>query len=169
VSADSQNIYVADTGNNRIQKIDRQTFDPILQISSELGLNQPASVTLVGDQANETIYIADTGNNRVLMATIPRTDPLPAWNAVKQNLINGNINAALTQFSAVTVDSYHLLFNAMGSARLNQSMSAIGELTLISMDDDEARYYFSSTIKGQQFMFIVTFVKENGQWRLRAF
>ena len=57
----------------------------------------------------------------------------------------------------------------MGSARLQQSMGAIGGLTPLSIDGYEARYYFTRTIAGQQFVFVVTFAQENGQWKIRTF
>ena len=164
-------LYVADTGNNRVQKFDLQSFAAILQLSAESNpaLNQPTGIAVADDPIQERLYVADTGNNRVLVSILPRSDPLPVWNSVKQNLATGQIEAALTQFSIATADSYRILFGAIGNARLNQNMNAIGQLTPISIDDGEARYYFTSNIAGQPFLFLISFVNENGQWKIRNF
>jgi hypothetical protein len=37
------------------------------------------------------------------------------------------------------------------------------------LDDDEARYYFTTTINTQSFTFIVTLVNEFGVWKIRNF
>jgi len=173
VAFDARRVFVADTGNNRIQKLDHDGA-PILQISSQLGLSQAAGVSLADDPVQERIYIADTGNSRVAIAILPSSDPpggdpISVWNVAKQALVNGNIEAALAQFSIATVDSYRKLFVTVGNARVAQDMTAIGALTPISLDDDEARYFFNSTIGGQQFAFVVTFTKENGVWKIRSF
>lgn len=67
VAVDSRNnIYIADTGNNKIRKI-----TPDGNISTVLdGLNAPGYVAV--DQAG-AIYIADTGNDRVLQLAASAT------------------------------------------------------------------------------------------------
>lgn len=52
-------LYVADTGNNRVQRWD--TSGQVLTVAS--GLRRPASLALFSDSV---LYVADTGNNRVL-------------------------------------------------------------------------------------------------------
>jgi hypothetical protein len=169
LAPDLQWIYVADTGNNRIQKLDRKTLAPVLQFSSELGLNQPAGVSIADDPVDECLWIADTGNNRVVRIKLPKIDPIDVWTIAKQNLIDGNIEAALSHFSAAKVDSYRELFGAIESPKLSQDINEIGQLAPIYIDSDEARYYFSRAIGGQEFKFVVTFVTENGTWKIRTF
>lgn len=63
VAVDSSgNIYVADTGNNRIRKI--STSGEVSTIST--GLNGPKGVAV---DASGNVYVADTGNNRVVKLT----------------------------------------------------------------------------------------------------
>jgi hypothetical protein len=84
VALQGPRVYVADTGNNRIQALDSSTFNPVFTISSELGLSQPNSVSAANDAVQERIYIADTGNNRVIEAAMPKVDPLAScWNPAK--------------------------------------------------------------------------------------
>ena len=169
VSADAVKIYVADAGNNRVQKLDWSTQIPILVLSSQFGLNQPHSVSLANDPAQERVYIADTSNDRIVVVAVPEADPLPAWNSMKSSLTNGDVETALSQFSTITVDNYRAMFAALGTSNVSQVMSNIGQLTPLEVDDDQARYYFDSTINGVDFSFIVTFVNEYGIWKIRWF
>jgi hypothetical protein len=106
----------------------------------------------------------------VLVVTIPKAgDPLNVWDTAKQGLINGNVDAALTQFSSASVEHYRSLFLTLGNTELLQSMTAAGTVTPISIDADEAQYCFSAAIDGEQFIFVITFVMENGAWKIEKF
>src|SRR5581483_4952503 len=71
----ANNIYVADTGNNRVRKITGSTVQTIVntdsspgnegdgQVATSAQLNAPADVAV--DSVNNKIYVADSGNNRV--------------------------------------------------------------------------------------------------------
>jgi hypothetical protein len=48
-------------------------------------------------------------------------------------------------------------------------MAAIPNLTPLSIDDDEARYFFTRSLNGEPFAFPVIFAKENGQWKITRF
>ena len=100
---------------------------------------------------------------------IPKDDPLACWNSARQSLIGGNVQAALTQSSGSVVDRYRNLFLGVGTAAVGANMQAIGQVTPIYIDDDEARYYFTRTINGQVFSFVLTTVRENGLWKIRNF
>jgi sugar lactone lactonase YvrE len=167
VSVDVAHLYIADTGNNRIQKIERKTSSSVLQISSTL--NQPAGVSVADDPVEERLYIANTGNNRVLILKLPQLDPTPVWETAKQNLIAGQVESALLSFSRSRAGIYRSLFTAIGATKVAQDMSGIPALTPLSLTNDEARYYFTRLIDGQTFGFIVTFEKENGSWKIRTF
>jgi hypothetical protein len=41
-------------------------------------------------------------------------------------------------------------------------------LTPIEINKDQAEYFFTRTIGGHHFAFIMTFVKENGLWKIRT-
>ena len=168
-ACDIAQLYVADSGNNRVQKLERQSLNPVWAFGSELGLSQPASVAVADDPVEERLYIADTGHARVLTVRFPKVDPISVWNSAKQNLVTGNLESALAAFSETTVDLYRSLFAAVGNAKIAADMSAIPNLTLLSIDDDEARYFFTRPLNGQPFAFPVIFSKENGQWKIRRF
>jgi uncharacterized protein (TIGR03437 family) len=57
------NLYIADTGNNRIRKVSNGVITTLLGDGTTAQVNAPNAVT--GDSAGN-IYIADTGNNRIL-------------------------------------------------------------------------------------------------------
>ena len=62
------NVYVADTGNSQIVKINPQGSASVLTISG-LGtaLSFPAGITVDG---SGTLYVADSGNNRIVTVTV---------------------------------------------------------------------------------------------------
>jgi DNA-binding beta-propeller fold protein YncE len=171
VACDGPHIYVSDTGNNRIQKFDSQNFDSVIELSAQFtpALNQPSGVSVADDPVQERLYVADRPNNRVLVTVLPKVDPLPTWTSASSSLQAGQIENALGQFSVATVDSYRQLFASIPTARLAQNLGAIGQLTPLYITDQEARYYFTSTISGTPFVFVVTLVKENGLWKIRHF
>ena len=58
------NIYIADTGNNRIVKVTPQGNASVLSVSvSGVGLSQPQGIAV---DASGTLYIADSGHSRVV-------------------------------------------------------------------------------------------------------
>ena len=101
--------------------------------------------------------------------TLLKSDPLVAWNAAKLNLSNGQVEQALSQFSLATVEHYRALILTLGTAEVIQSMGAVGQLTPIYVGDEDAQYYFTTSVGGQDLVFPVTLVRENGQWRIRRF
>jgi len=40
-------------------------------------------------------------------------------------------------------------------------------MTPLRIDNEEALYYFSDALAGQQFLFVVTLANENGLWEVR--
>ncbi len=61
----SGNLYIADTGNNRVVEVTPSGTDTVVttNITGPSGLLQPSGVAV---DANGNIYIADTGNSRVV-------------------------------------------------------------------------------------------------------
>jgi hypothetical protein len=168
-AGDVDAFYVADTGNNRIQKIDRQTGFPQWIFPSQLGFSQPAGVAVASDPLQESLYVADTGNNRIVKITIPPVDPVPEWTGMRQNLISGNTEAALGFFSPATVDSYRSLITSIPQTQLGQYMTEVAGLVPVYINRDEALYRFQNTLDGQDFRFVISFVKENGKWKILNF
>ena len=61
------NVYIADTGNSQIVKINPQGSASVLAISGlSTALSLPTGITVDG---SGTLYVADSGNNRVVTAT----------------------------------------------------------------------------------------------------
>ena len=177
----SRGIYVADTGNNRVQ-----IFDPLAtgdgvsptpftvrgSISTEMSLNQPNAVAATADFLEEKIYIADTGNNRIILCKVSG-DNLNAiqtvWQNMKTHVASGDINGALSYFSIASVDEYRQTFLAVGTPNTISAINQIGTLTPDSIDSDSAEFYFTSTIGGQIITFPVEFENENGVWKIVEF
>jgi hypothetical protein len=176
----ARGIYVAETGNNRVQAFDAissggGTLTPFaarLSLSAQLGLNCPAAVAPTADLLSENIFVADTGNNRVLKVAMPEpTTPAETWNLVVQQLTaaSPNVEAAMSYFSQTTADGYRQEIFTIGTDKVRLDMSAIGVLTPVFIENNAAQYYFEQTIEGQVFLFPVEFVKENGAWKVLEF
>ncbi len=126
ISKDDRYIYVADTGNNRIRKVDVTTGATTLVAGSGLGFrdgtgasahfNAPQGLAL--DARNTYLYVADTGNNRIRRITL---------STGKVSTIAGSKTAGLTnavktqaQFSSPTRlaldQTNHLYISDSGNA-----------------------------------------------------
>jgi len=175
-------IYVADTGNNRIQKLDLAgtgegasltPLNPRLALSTELGLNQPNSVTAVANLLEERMYVADTGNNRVLLVKLPASssnDPVTVWNLMTQRLLAGDIPGAIPYFSSVSADKYREAFLSIGTTDLTSVISQIGAITPVFIGGSDAQYRFDQDIQeGITITFPISFVLENGTWKILEF
>ena len=181
VSINDRGIYVADTGNNRVQEFDAfqpgygavmTPFNPHGFLSSQVTppLDQPASVAATADLLAESIYIADTANNRVVLVKVPADDPLAAWNSMVAHIVTArDIPGAIPTFCSATADGYCQTFLAIGIDALSNDIDDIGPLTPVFIRSDTAEYYFEQTIDGQLLLFPVEFVKENGEWRIMQF
>jgi hypothetical protein len=176
-------IYVVDTGNTRIQVFDLiegghgsaptpfATRLPITANQFSPALSQPSAVAQTTDFLEEKIYIADTGNNRVIKVSLPEAStPDTTWAAMKTHIINnGNLAEAAAQFSSGARDDYLRAFHTIGLTKLTADINAMGTLTPVYIEGDQAQYYFEQTIEGQLLLFPVDFVKENGVWKILEF
>ena len=178
LSVGERGIYVADTGNNRVQGFDpvppaevgpATPFSPRGALPSSLSLNGPYSVAAVGDLLEEKVYIADTGNDRLILVRVPADDPLETWNDMVAHATSGDIPGAILDFSRLTADGYRRAFLADGTSDLASDIGQIGTLTPVFIRNDEAEYYFEQTIDGQLLLFRVEFVRENGVWKIMEF
>lgn len=175
VGVNERGIYVADTGNNRIQCFNPlangvygfTTTDTRFVLSTNL--SQPRAVAAVDNLTNEMFYVADTGNNRVLLYGFPTDDPTPTWINMTTRVAVGDISGAVSYFSAASANDYQNMFLSAGTNNVISAMSEIGALTPVYIYDEQAKYYFTNTIDGQTFMFPVKFVKENGVWKILEF
>jgi len=60
---DNSNLYVADSGNNRVQRFPDGVSNGILVTTGSFILNKPTSVILDGDGY---LFIVDSGNQRII-------------------------------------------------------------------------------------------------------
>lgn len=177
----ARGIYVADAGNNRVQ-----AFEPVISLKGLLpvpfnarlalstgfspSLAQPAAIAPIADFLAEKIYIADTGNNRVIKAILPEiTTPDVVWTAMKTSLNNGDIDGAVSQCSTSAGTDYRKAFLSIGISKASADINATGSLTPVFISGDTAQSYFSKNLFGQDLIFTVDFVKENGKWKISSF
>jgi len=175
----TRGVYVAETANNRVQVFSPVThadsmnptpFGSRLALSStQTGISQVQAVAEIPDLLNEKIYVADTGNNSVIMVTLPADSPVQTWNTMVSHIAASDISGAISSFSSTTAPAYRQAFNNIGTTASATQISAIGTLTPVSIGADTAQYYFEQVISGQTITFPVSFVKENGVWKIVEF
>ena len=175
LSANKRALYVADTGNNRVQVFSHVEggemhspipFNPRLALSSELGLNHPKAVAAVDDFLEEKIYIADTGNNRVILIKLPLDNPEAVWNETRARLKAGDIEGAISHFSIASKDKYRESFRVLSKDELRSTAKDMKDIKPATIESDHAQYYFESVIEGQTLTFPIEFDKEFGQWKI---
>jgi DNA-binding beta-propeller fold protein YncE len=69
----SGTVYVADTGNNRIQKLGANGQSFLVFGRSGSGDGEFRKPTAIAVDASRHVYVVDTGNNRVQELTLKRT------------------------------------------------------------------------------------------------
>ena len=179
ISVGERGVYVADTGNNRIQSFNPPVPDNLFTTDSSAirfaissGLSAPAAVAVVNSLTNEMFYVADTGNNRVILCNVPaeNSDPiLGVWDSMTNHVVNGDIPGAISYFSVASSDKYRQAFLSVGTANTISAINQIGTLTPDYIGSDEAEFYFQQVIDGQTITFPVKFDKENGVWKILEF
>ncbi len=174
VSNDTSGIYVADLGNNRIVAVNRPDrvttqYTPRWVSTGAIVLANGESVAAAGTLLEDRIYIADTGNNQIQKFLLPKPSPEPVWTNARANLIAGNLEAGLANFALGSAAKHRSLFLELGPALLTQWMNEIGPLTPVYIDSEFSQYRFVIMDNGVPITFLVTFVKENGQWKIVEF
>lgn len=101
ISFGERGVYVADTGNNRIQSFSPPapnssfSIDPsTIRFAFSTNFNQPAAIAAVDSLTNELFYVADTGNNRVILCNVPTDSSdtiLAVWNSMTNRVFNGDM------------------------------------------------------------------------------
>jgi hypothetical protein len=117
----------------------------------------------------EEVYIADTGRNRVLLIKLPTDNPEATWNGMKQKLLTADIPGAMNYFSVLAQDDYRAEYNSLGAASLVEIVSQIPAISPIFVEAETAQYRFDQIIDGVTLTFPISFVKENGIWKILAY
>jgi sugar lactone lactonase YvrE len=178
MSIGARGVYVADTGNNRVQAFDAPehgTFSITpggIRYAVSTNFSQPYAVAAVNNATNDQFYVADTGNNRVILCTAPNTDAdalQAVWQHMTARVAAADIPGAVADFSVATAEPYRQAFLSVGMNDLIATISQIGTLTPVSINGDHAEYQFTDTIGGETVTFPVEFSKENGVWKILEF
>ena len=178
LSVSERGLYVADTGNNRIQVFvpprrgemrSATPFFPRISVSGGLDLNHPKAVAAVDDLLEEKFYIADTGNNRVLLVKLPSDNPEATWRDMNARLKAGDVDGALSYFSIAARDQYRETFLALTKDDLRASAKSTGNIKPVYIYSDRAQYYFDDVIDGQKITFPIEFDREFGQWKIMEY
>ncbi len=85
------------------------------------------------------------------------------------SLLTGNITAAVSCFSSVSADNYRQSLLGIGSADLTFAISQMSAISPSDLESMTAEYYFTSTIAGQTLTFPITFIRENGMWKIMEY
>jgi DNA-binding beta-propeller fold protein YncE len=179
LSGNLRALYVADTGNSRIQKliwqVGESTSDDIAslafswQLGTRLSLNQPAAVAVSSDLVKEILYIADTGNNRVLKIELLLIAPTPVWADFKAKLLSGDIEGALNNVATDRIPKVRHDLLLLTAADIREMMTEASDLLPILIEETIAKYRFTRVYQGAEISFSVCFVKENGKWKIVSF
>ena len=178
LDANERALYVADTGNNRVQVFDAPEsgegrsatpFNPRLTLSGELGLNHPKAVAAVNDLLEEKFYIADTGNNRVILVKLPLDNPEAVWNDFTTRLKAGDVEGAIANFYSNSKDRYREAYSTLSKDELQAVVKDISVIQPVYVKSMQAQYYFESMVQGQKITFPIEFIKEWGHWKIVEF
>ena len=161
VTIGSGYIYVADTGNARVVKYDS---DGNIAQEIKADLVSPIAVAHGSRFTAETIYVVDNGIVKEI--ELPVTSPVEVWNAMKQRLIDGDIEGALTYFSEDVTSKYRRVFIDLGSD-LSGIVNSLPEPVLITLHGDIAEYAITRLQDSENFVYIINLIKdENGIWKI---
>ncbi|MCP4614576.1 MAG: hypothetical protein GY845_38335 [Planctomycetes bacterium] len=165
VALNSNFIYVADTGNIRICKYKRD--DSSLNQVATSDLTGPASL-VAGDRLDkETVYVIDSG--LVKEVEFPIIYPDQVWNAMKQALINGDIEQAVSYIAESSREMYLYNFNLM-SAYVPAIGAGLQNISLVEIRGEVAEYEMWAEQDGQTYSFYILFVRDlNGIWQIEFF
>jgi hypothetical protein len=178
LSASKRALYVADTGNNRVQVFSHveggemhspTPFNPRLALSTELGLDHPMSVAAVNDLLEEKFYIADTGNDRVILVKLPSDNPEAVWKHYVSKLEAGDIEEAISDIGSISQDKYRQAFQDMPKSEINAMAKDMKNIKPVFIEEDHAQYHFEGEVQGQTLTFPVEFYREVGKWKIMEY
>ncbi len=137
INTDGINLYVMDTGNNRIRRVNKDTGETMSFSYSKnkgVSLNSPSG----GDLAGDLLYIADSGNHIIRKLEVTGLSSAPLI------LIAGNLGMAGYKYSAgyaasfynpvgITADGMGNLYVAdTGNHTIRKVVISTGEVTTVA-------------------------------------
>ncbi len=182
-------LFVADTGNNRIQIFQLNTFgefssheivylDQVIEIA---GLTSPANVfsspravACESGAEEQVIYIADsTDGGRVVKIAIakdaPGGSPLHTWESFKTALRNGDVEDALSHFTDLSAERYAPLMEQL-QPKFQDMLNDMDQMILISREDNAAVYHLLRDEGGTLYGYPVFFGRDGqGNWKISRF
>jgi hypothetical protein len=169
-------IVVADAGNHRLVGLapgfSSTPYAPLWTLGTEGGLiNTPSAV--VHSFASDKVWVADTGLNSVKLIQPPssiangNSTALGSWSGILTQAAAGNLEGTLSYVSVSTVHKFRELIGRTGIAQFSSWVNDIGSTpTEMSNDGETDVYKFTYTVNGTDITFFITFVNEDGTWKL---
>ncbi|MEG1887098.1 MAG: NHL repeat-containing protein, partial [Oscillospiraceae bacterium] len=176
----NDNIFIADTGNNRIVKMDKNmnvlaAFDN----STERGFNAPSSVFVDDDGG---IFVADTDNTRIVKLSSkgkfveefqkPKSDLLPpdfVYNPKKIAVSSTGYLYAIKQQSLMSIDAYNNFRGYVGTTQVDFNLIYqikkifANKKQLILMEKPEPVSALSFDIADDGLIYVTTVDEKHGQ------
>lgn len=91
------------------------------------------------------------------------------WQGMKNALLTGDINKAVSYFAESSRVSFQQQFSLLQNV-LPQVVNSMGEITLIDLNGDRAIYDMRTVRAGKIYSFQLLFIKDtDGIWRIRTF
>ncbi len=127
------NIYVADSGNNRVRRVDAQGTITTL-VGSQGGLSSPQDVLFDGEAG---LYIADSGNHRVLFFDLSSggLQTVAGTGQAGFSGDSGSASRARLRFPtalALDLDQQALLISDSGNGRVRQVLLGTGIISTVA-------------------------------------
>jgi len=175
-------IIVADSNNNRLQIFQLHSYGgnsssemTFAKAISDQNFLNPMAVACKYDpnDPNQIIFVADTGNNRILKLRIQNNQqdnsPLGIFDTFKAALDANNVNAAIDCFTDTAKEIYSIVLPQLQS-KFSEMVADMGEMILISRDENKAVYDLLREEDGQMFGYPVVFSRdEMGNWKISKF
>jgi hypothetical protein len=179
ISSDSSSAYIADSGNNRVQRFlynraaassDTEAgFDFAWSLGSSLGLSTPSVIQPAFSLTERVVFIADTPNGKVLKIFFPQINPIAVWTDFRTKLLNNDIDGALANVLSGQREDIKAALLQLGINEIVEMMSPASTLTPIYLNSHDAKYAYTRQYEAVSFSFIVVFQKENGSWKIVTF
>ena len=100
---------------------------------------------------------------------VPRYAAVEIVDSQETEVEVGDIDGAVSFFASIEADKYRQTYSAIGIGDLKKTISEIPPIRPISIERDQAEYYFKQPVDGVELTFPIKFVKENGKWKIMEY